>query len=40
VVIPPWNGQFGKHLRALKEAAQAQLADQPQTDRPADEAVN
>jgi ferredoxin len=20
VVIPPWNGQFGKHLRALKEA--------------------
>ncbi len=25
VVIPPWNGQFGKHLRALKEAAQAPL---------------
>jgi len=40
VVIPPWNGQFGKHLRALKEAAQAQLADQPQADRAANEAVN
>jgi len=25
VVIPPWNGQFGKHLRALKEEAQAQM---------------
>ena len=40
VVIPPWNGQFGKHLRALKQEAQAQLADQMQTDRPANEAVN
>src|SRR6266851_597479 len=40
VVIPPWNGQFGKHLRALKEAAQALLTDQPQTDRAANEAVN
>src|SRR5258706_7317730 len=40
VVIPPWNGQFGKHLRALKEEAQALLADQPQTDRAANEAVN
>jgi ferredoxin len=40
VVIPPWNGQFGKHLRALKEEAQAQLADQLQTDRAANEVVN
>ena len=40
VVIPPWNGQFGKHLRALKEEARAQLADQMQTDRAANEAVN
>jgi len=40
VVIPPWNGQFGRHLRALKEEAQALLADQPQTDRAANEAVN
>ncbi len=40
VVIPPWNGQFGKHLRALKEEAQALLGDQPQTDRAANEAVN
>jgi len=21
-VIPPWNGQFGKYLRKLKEAAE------------------
>jgi ferredoxin len=40
VVIPPWNGQFGKHLRALKEEAQAQLANEPQNDRAANEAVN
>jgi ferredoxin len=40
VVIPPWNGQFGRHLRAIKEEAQAQLVDQVQTDRPRNEAVN
>ena len=40
VVIPPWNGQFGKYLRALKEEAQAQLADRLQTDRAAAEAIN
>jgi ferredoxin len=40
VVIPPWNGQFGKHLRALKEQAQAQLADQTEPGRAANEAVN
>src|SRR5437879_6917306 len=40
VVIPPWNGQFGKYLRTLKEEAQAQLADQLQTDRAAAEAIN
>jgi ferredoxin len=40
VVIPPWNGQFGKYLRSLKEEAQAQLADQVQTDRATNEAVN
>jgi ferredoxin len=39
VVIPPWNGQFGKHLRALKKEAQAQLVDQ-QTDNVANDAVN
>jgi ferredoxin len=37
VVIPPWNGQFGKYLRALKSeeaAAVAQPNDQsPQSDR-------
>lgn len=25
VVIPPWNGQFGRHLRALREEVQAQI---------------
>jgi len=25
VVIPPWNGQFGRHLCALREEAQAQI---------------
>lgn len=37
VVIPPWNGQFGKHLRALKEDEGAAVAQSngpsPQTDR-------
>lgn len=33
VVIPPWNGQFGRHLRALKEAATlAMPAPQPDQD--------
>jgi ferredoxin len=31
VVIPPWNGQFGKYLRALKEESRAQLT--PATDQ-------
>src|SRR5258706_15899648 len=26
VVIPPWNGQFGKYLRALKEVKEMQLS--------------
>jgi ferredoxin len=25
VVIPPWNGQFGKYLRALKQEKDAKL---------------
>jgi ferredoxin len=32
VVIPPWNGQFGKHLRALREEAQAQMRAAPDQD--------
>jgi len=32
VVIPPWNGQFGKHLRALREEAQAQIPASPDQD--------
>ena len=36
VVIPPWNGQFGKHLRALKEAATLAMpaSDQEQDAKP------
>jgi ferredoxin len=37
VVIPPWNGQFGKYLRALKEESRAQLpaaTDQDDAARP------
>jgi ferredoxin len=37
VVIPPWNGQFGKYLRALKEESRAQLpgpTDQDDSARP------
>jgi ferredoxin len=43
VVIPPWNGQFGKHLRALKEEKDTPVVqpdDQTQSDRPGKEAVN
>ena len=36
VVIPPWNGQFGKHLRALKEEAQTHMPAAPE---PADDAI-
>ena len=36
VVIPPWNGQFGKYLRALKEEAQAQMPASPE---PSEEAM-
>jgi len=28
VVIPPWNGQFGKHLRALKEANEIKVSSE------------
>ncbi len=37
VVIPPWNGQFGRHLRALRQEAQAQMPsslDQDEEARP------
>ena len=43
VVIPPWNGQFGKYLKALKEDEQESVVqqDQPsQSERAANEAVN
>ena len=35
VVIPPWNGQFGKQLRALRQEAQAQLPASPEQDEEA-----
>lgn len=43
VVIPPWNGQFGKYLRALKEAENATVAQQSvhsESDSAMNEAVN
>jgi len=35
VVIPPWNGQFGKHLSALREEARAQMPVSPDRDEAA-----
>lgn len=43
VVIPPWNGQFGKYLKALKEERDRpviQPGEQTQSDRPTNDAVN
>ena len=43
VVIPPWNGQFGKHLRALREDAPASAAQPDEVARSeaaGNEAVN
>jgi ferredoxin len=43
VVIPPWNGQFGKYLKALKEERDRPVVhpdDQTLADRPNNEAVN
>src|ERR1700730_6666837 len=34
-VIPPWNGQSGKQLRALRQEAQAQLPASPEQDEEA-----
>jgi len=39
VVIPPWNGQFGKYLRSLNQKEETPLDQKPQSDRAA-EAVN
>ena len=40
VVIPPWNGQFGRHLRALKPDAPVQHQDHSQSDTEVNEVVN
>ena len=43
VVIPPWNGQFGKYLRALKEKENAPIVqpdEQTESDRAISEPIN
>src|SRR6266478_2769654 len=43
VVIPPWNGQFGKYLRSLKEKKNAQIVqpgEQTESDRAISEPIN
>ncbi len=43
VVIPPWNGQFGKHLRSLKEEENAPIVqpnEQMESDREIIEPMN
>jgi ferredoxin len=43
VVIPPWNGQFGKYLRALKEKDSAPIVkpnEQTESDRAMSEPIN
>lgn len=43
VVIPPWNGQFGKYLKSLKHDRQEQLSairDGAPSEAPRDEALN
>lgn len=43
IVIPPWNGQFGKHLKELRRSADATLDQpdaQPESANTADEVVN
>jgi ferredoxin len=43
VVIPPWNGQFGKYLRKLKEAEYAPVVqpnEQTESDRAMTEPIN
>jgi len=34
IVIPPWNGQFGKYLRALNKGEQASVVQQEQASQP------
>jgi hypothetical protein len=42
IVIPPWNGQFGKYLKSLKndESAGVLPSDTAQTEPVKNEAVN
>jgi ferredoxin len=40
VVIPPWNGQFGRYLRAQKQDAPVQHQGQSQSDTEVNEVIN
>jgi len=41
IVIPPWNGQFGKHLKSLRPDTEAAVPEQPSSSTAsANEAVN
>ncbi|HKE60739.1 MAG TPA: 2Fe-2S iron-sulfur cluster-binding protein [Pyrinomonadaceae bacterium] len=40
IVIPPWNGVFGKYLRAQKEALERSLEARPENDNPNAHATN
>jgi ferredoxin len=41
IVIPPWNGQFGKYLKSLKQSEQPTAGNhQPVTERERNDAVN
>jgi ferredoxin len=42
IVIPPWNGQYGKYLKSLKQEGSALVADKnaPQSERAGNEALN
>lgn len=40
VVIPPWNGQFGKYLRSLNQPEDAPIDPESQSDRAVTETIN
>jgi hypothetical protein len=40
VVIPPWNGQFGKYLKSLKAESAVLPSDKTQSETTRNEAVN
>jgi ferredoxin len=40
IVIPPWNGQFGKYRRSLRPNIEATVPEQPSSSAATNEAVN